>query len=407
MMNQQSTSTLGSTPFRQPSPIVNGLSQPAAMPGFTQTTGVPGVPTIAPPPLPPRRPVSSYQSPYGPFGSSHMNSYGGYGSGWNGYNRFGSMGMGYGSYGYNPSYSMYGQNQWGGPSGDVENRFVQYAEESTRPAFQSIEAMVQTFSSLTMMLESTFFAMTSSFRALLGVADNMGKLRSMLRQLLGSFALIRFLKWLYHKVKHTLGLRNQNTNSEMLWRETISEVMNGGAEQTTGTSSWPIYLFLSILFATPYLIHRLVNNAKNASIDVNNPKEWLQNKELVYTATALYDFVPASSEELPLKTGQKVWLAPQSLQPKNLPGWWRATDSIKVGLIPGSYVTVVGHLKKKADTNQVSQMSTSIYQSPVINENFTAKENSESQEFTNSNKDSNKDFVESNNGNIFQDEKEN
>lgn len=82
---------------------------------------------------------------------------------------------------------------------------MQYAEESTRPAFQSIEAMVHTFSSVTMMLESTFFAMTSSFRAILGVADNMGKLRSMLKQLLSSFALIRFMKWLYLRVKYALG----------------------------------------------------------------------------------------------------------------------------------------------------------------------------------------------------------
>ena len=84
-------------------------------------------------------------------------------------------------------------------------RFVQYAEESTRPAFQSIEAMVHTFSSVTMMLESTFFAMTSSFRAILGVAENMGKLRAMFGQVLSSFALIRFLKWLYWKTKCLIG----------------------------------------------------------------------------------------------------------------------------------------------------------------------------------------------------------
>lgn len=65
--------------------------------------------------------------------------------------------------------------------------------------------MVHTFSSVTMMLESTFFAMTSSFRAILGVAENMGKLRTMLRQLLSSFALIRFVKWLYYKVKYIIG----------------------------------------------------------------------------------------------------------------------------------------------------------------------------------------------------------
>ncbi|XP_058799596.1 peroxisomal membrane protein PEX13 isoform X2 [Phymastichus coffea] len=360
-----------------------------------------GVSAIAPPPVPPRRPVSTYQS-YSPFGSSYLgsslSSYG-YGSGYNsyGFGRYGmGMGMGIGSY---PGYSMYGQNQWGSPSGDVENRFVQYAEESTRPAFQSIEAMVHTFSSLTMMLESTFFAMTSSFRAILGVADNMGKLRTMLKQLFSSFALVRLMKWLYYKVKYMLGLRNQNLNSEVLWRETISEVLHGSSEQN-GTSSWPIFVFLSILFATPYLIHKLVSNAKNISVNVNNPKEWLQNKEPVHTATAIYDFTAASNEELSLKTGQKVWLAPQSLQPKNLPGWWRATDSINVGLIPSTYVTVVGQLKKKLDSNQ-SQTSSSYQPTPIIENLTTEQESSESQIINDFNKEQDESFAKSKSEDIF------
>ncbi|KAJ8688496.1 hypothetical protein QAD02_024291 [Eretmocerus hayati] len=334
MMNHQRSNMLGSTHFRNAPNIADGIPQ---------RMGISGTPSTLPPPVPPRRTAASYQS-YSP----------------------------YNSFSY-PGYSAYG-NQWGGLGGDDENRFIQYAEESTRPAFQSIEAMVHTFSSVTMMLESTFFAMTSSFRAILGVAENMGKLRSMLRQLLGSFALVRFMKWLYYKVRYTLGMRNQDAGSEMLWRETISEVMRQNTEQT-GTSSWPIFLFLGILFATPYLIHRLSNKARNFTTDVNNPKDWLQNKEPVYTATALYDFTPASSDELPLKTGQKVWLAPQTLQPKNLPGWWRATDTINVGLIPSSYVTVVGQLKKKSETKQPQAMdnrqppSTAHESSPILVEN--------------------------------------
>lgn len=79
----------------------------------------------------------------------------------------------------------------------------------------------------------------------------------------------------------------------------------------------------------------------------------MKYNEPLYTATALYDFVAGSSEELSLKTGQKLWLAPQALQPKNLPGWWKATDSINVGLIPATYVTIVGQLKKKPESNPI------------------------------------------------------
>lgn len=77
----------------------------------------------------------------------------------------------------------------------------------------------------------------------------------------------------------------------------------------------------------------------------------------------MYDFVAASNDELSFKTGQKLWLAPQSLHPKTLPGWWKATDSINVGLIPSSYVTIVGQLKKKTETN------------PIVNHTISEKEN--------------------------------
>lgn len=62
------------------------------------------------------------------------------------------------------------------------------------------------------------------------------------------------------------GVRNLDSSREQLWQQTISEVLQGDSNQT-GPSSWPIFLFLSILFATPYLIHRLVRNAKNIDID--------------------------------------------------------------------------------------------------------------------------------------------
>lgn len=50
-----------------------------------------------------------------------------------------------------------------------------------------------------------------------------------------------------------------------------------------------------------------------------------------------------------LKAGQKIWLAPQPLQPKNIPGWWLATDSKNVGLVPSNYVTIVAQLKKRPE----------------------------------------------------------
>jgi len=56
-----------------------------------------------------------------------------------------------------------------------------------------------------MLLESTYFALTNSFRAILSVADNIGRLRSTIGQLLSTFALIRVMKWIYRKILFTLG----------------------------------------------------------------------------------------------------------------------------------------------------------------------------------------------------------
>lgn len=56
-----------------------------------------------------------------------------------------------------------------------------------------------------------------------------------------------------------------------------------------------------------------------------------------------------SNEELSLRAGQKIWLAPRSLQSKSIPGWWIATDNKNVGLVPANYVTIVGQLKRKSE----------------------------------------------------------
>ena len=84
-------------------------------------------------------------------------------------------------------------------------RFVQLAEENSRPAFQSIESLVQAFGSVAFMLESTFNAVYSSFRAVLSVAENVGRLRSTFGQFFSTFAVFRLLQWLYRKLLYLVG----------------------------------------------------------------------------------------------------------------------------------------------------------------------------------------------------------
>lgn len=143
-----------------------------------------------PPALPPRTDVtarsrySTYGNMYSPYSrfSPGMFSYGGYG----------------GSYRTPYSRCMPGMPH------DSYNSFIQLAEESTRPAFESIESVVDIVSSISMMIESTYHAVYSSYHAILGVVDQFARLRDHLAEVLSFLALLRGLKYLCLKILYLL-----------------------------------------------------------------------------------------------------------------------------------------------------------------------------------------------------------
>lgn len=326
------------------------------MPGFYspyQTAGAAGAAAAVPPPLPPRQPTQNYlgYSDYRPYGSSYYGNFG-YGGGYRGYG-------GYGSFGSYMPYNNYGVSNGYGHSGDVESRFQQYAEESTRSTFRIVETVLHTFSSITMLLESTYIALTSSFRAILSVADNIGRLRSTFGQLLSTFALIRAMKWIYKKILFMLGLGTRNAIAENLWQQSMSEVTSVVPTPNWQGSPWMNILLFGVFVIIPYLIHKISRNLRQTQLKVNDPKEWVKCEDSVCVAHVLYDFTAASNEELSLRAGQKIWLAPQSLQSKSTPGWWMATDNTNVGLIPANYINIIGQLKKKpeSDSNKNAAVS--------------------------------------------------
>lgn len=189
-------------------------------PGLQTPLGV--VPQYAQPPALPPRPFNQQHGAdaFGPYSSSGMGMYGagsmlGSGFGAGGYGAggmygvgggYGGAGYGGGMYGGGGGYGGYGgyggsgYNRFGTNNGmDPELRFIQMAEESSRPAFQSIESLVSAIGNIAAMLDSTFFAITSSFRAILGVAANFGRLRGVFAQFWSTFAVFRGLSWLYNK----------------------------------------------------------------------------------------------------------------------------------------------------------------------------------------------------------------
>lgn len=154
---------------------------------------------LQPPPLPQRPGMFQQQncSPYSSYGGNYGNSYGNsYGMGMN--SMYGGLGMGISGMG-GMGYRSGMMNSYGSNPMDPENRFIQMAEESSRPAFQSIESVVSTIGNIAAMLDSTYFALTSSFRAILGVAANFSQLRGFLARFFSSLTIFRSMIWLYKK----------------------------------------------------------------------------------------------------------------------------------------------------------------------------------------------------------------
>lgn len=209
------------------------------------------------PPIPSRPSqggYSSYSPGYGGMYGSGMYSspystgmYGGYGSGMYG-GGYSGYGMGYNRYGYGQS------NEY--------NSFARMAEESSRPAFQSIESIVGAFSSVSMMLDSTFQAVYNSFRAVIGVADNFSRMRIQFAQVFSAFAVLRTLRYLYRKLLVMLRLRPPGYAEEAWLEAGDAVVQNAAASQPGGgKSSWPVLMFFAIILGGPWLIWKFLKSA--------------------------------------------------------------------------------------------------------------------------------------------------
>lgn len=264
----------------------------------------------------------SYGMPYRSY-----NSYGGYG-GYGGYNSYGMYGGGYGAY---PGMTGMGID-------DAERRFIQYAEESSRNTFASVESIVRAFNSMAMMLDNTFFAMTSSFRAVLSVADNFGRLRSMFGQIWYSVNIFRFLNWVYRKLLQMMGFKVATSASSKAWKEAAANGASGAAAgKAPGGSNWPTLAFLGVILSAPYIISKFLPKYEDKS-DMTN---W---KSPGVRAKAVFDFVAQSPSELSLQTNDIITLAPTYIQEElNLlnSGWAFAVSANgKSGNVPLNYLVI-------------------------------------------------------------------
>ncbi|KAJ8285097.1 hypothetical protein COCON_G00039470 [Conger conger] len=290
----------------------------------------PPVMTRVAPPVPPRAVQPSGLSAYRPAYGSLSSPYGGYGGSlYGGYSPYG--GLGYGHY----------RAEEPAPS-----RFVRQAEESSRGAFQSIESIVHAFSSVSMMMDATFSAVYNSFRAVLDVANHFSRLRLHFTKVFSAFALVRTLRYLYRRLQRILGLR-RTSEAEDLWADSAGAV-----------ASWPIFLFFTVILGGPYLIWKLLSSTEGAEEITTN---WASGEDEHVVARAEFDFTAASEEEISVRAGDMLNLAPKEQQPR-VRGWLLASaDGQSTGLVPANYVKVLG---KRRGRRQAGLESAAVPEQP-------------------------------------------
>lgn len=308
--------------------------------------------TSHPPALPPRPAFSG--------GGGDMmfgNRYGYAGqSGYHGYNPYGgysSMDMygprSYGGYGMGQGYGGYGNGGYGGIN-YPEHRFIQLAEESSRPAFQILESLVGAVGNVAMMLDSTFFAVTSSFRAVLSVAANLAHLKGTFAQFWSSLAVVRAAVWLYKKMLYKLRITKTDPTIEA-----FKEAFNGSANTDAAvnnprkhSSSLLAALFMGFMLSVPYMLIKLFAPKVTEDNALSDPALWSNPIEV----QALHKFDASNAQEMSIGAGQLVLLAPKQIQnEKHLlnTGWVLAAsaDRKTSGIIPLNYVQA---LKQSAES---------------------------------------------------------
>ncbi|KAM9847745.1 peroxisome biogenesis factor 13 [Aulostomus maculatus] len=317
---------------------------PASSPSVTSR---PPVLTRMAPPVPPRLVQQSYRPSY----SSFTSSYSPYGS---------SIYGGYSPYSYGSAYGLGRYSRLPHTEDVAPSRFVQQAEESSRGAFQSIESIVQAFASVSMMLDATFSAVYNSFRAVLDVANHLTRLRAHLTRVLSAFALVRTLRYLYRRLQQLLG-RRSDAEVEDLWADSATDAVATSGPQGYGAGvedqtikSWPIFLFFAVVFGGPYLIWKLLSSSTGSE---DSATDWASGEDDHVVARAEYDFSASTEEEISLRAGDMLNLAPKEQQPR-VRGWLLASvDGQTTGLVPANYVKVLGKRRgrKHAEMERLAQ----------------------------------------------------
>jgi len=273
-----------------------------------------------PPPLPQRNTQQPYTN-FAPYGGGYNSYYGG--------------GNPYQNHLYGNTGGMF-QN-FGSPMYQNNNSVTSGLENASQNAFQSAQSFIGAFSSISMMLESTLFAVQNSVRAIAGVADQFGHLRHYLLSSAASF--YRLVNYYYKKILCVLRLKQPDTQDERFWQDAMS-----GRSGTEESRLYASLLFFSLVIATPWFIWKLL---KSINSKQKQEEKWFEGSGEHFVAEVKFPFVARSRDEMNLSKNTIVRLAPKARQP-NIKGWLLASDGENQGLVPANYIKVLGKNRKES-----------------------------------------------------------
>ena len=213
-------------------------------------------------------------------------------------------------------------------------------EDMGRSVFDTVGGVVQTLSSVSVMLQSTLFALQNSVQAVLSVANQFGHLRTNIIQM--CIATIRIVKKYYRKLLYLFRLKQGASGADALW----SEVAAQHADSQSGGGGGNIVLWLAIVVCTPYVMWSLIKgilaaDTKGKLATDTGASGWEKGSGEHYMGEALYDYKATKNDELTLTCGDLIYIAPKHIQP-SVKGWLLAACGGKKGMVPANYVKVTG-----------------------------------------------------------------
>ena len=205
-----------------------------------------------------------------------------------------------------------------GPMGGVE--------DVGRSVFETVGGVVHTLSSVSVMLQSTLFAVQNSVQAVLSVAHQFGHLRNHIIEM--CIKTIRIVKHYYRKLLYLFRLR-KGANADALWSD-------AAAQHAASQNGHGIILWFAVVFGVPYFMWNLVK-----SILAADRNEWVRGKGEHYVAEVNYDYKATKNDELSVRCGDRIFIAPKHKQPVEK-GWILASVNDRKGLVPANYIKVIG-----------------------------------------------------------------